>query len=101
MNGEKNGKGKELYAGGKIRFEGEYLNNKRLNGKGYDINNEVVFEIEKGNGKVKDYYSNGKLQFEGEFLNGEKSGKGKEYYMENGQLLFDGEYLIFNGKENI
>ena len=36
LKGEKNGKGKEYYYGGKLKFEGEYLNGKRWNGKGYN-----------------------------------------------------------------
>ena len=76
-------------------FEGEYLNGKRWNGKGYNINYEKEFEIINGNGKVKEYYNDGKLKFEGKYLNGERNGKGKEYYF-NGKLKFEGEYL--NGK---
>ena len=34
VKGEKNGEGKEYYENGKLQFEGEYLNGKRLNGKG-------------------------------------------------------------------
>ena len=41
-----------------IKFEGEYLNDKR-------------------NGKGKEYYSNGDLMFEGDFLNDKRwNGKG-------------------------
>ena len=36
LNGERNGKGKEYDAIGKLDFEGEYLNGKR-NGKGKGI----------------------------------------------------------------
>ena len=51
---EKNGKGKEYYDDGKLKFEGEYLNGKR-------------------NGKGKEYdYDYGKIEFEGEYLNGER-----------------------------
>jgi len=38
-NGRKNGKGKELL------FEGEYLNGKRWNGKEYDKDGYIEFEI--------------------------------------------------------
>ena len=44
MNGEIwNGKGKEYYSNGKLKFEGKYLNGKR-NGKGkeYDIYNSKL-----------------------------------------------------------
>ena len=39
---KRNGKGKE-YDGGILRFEGEYLNGNKWNGKGYDINNNIIF----------------------------------------------------------
>ena len=64
----KDGKGyiKE-YDYGELKFEGEYLNGKKWNGKG------------------KEYYDDGKIKFEGEYLNGKKNGKGKEYY-DNGKF---------------
>ena len=71
LNGKKNGKGKEFYDD-KIIFEGEYLNNKKWNGKGYDIDNNIIYELKNGNGSIKDDY------FKGEYINGEKNGKGKE-----------------------
>ena len=49
MNNNINGKGKEIYNDGDIKFEGEYLNGKR-------------------NGKGKEYW-NGKIIFEGEYVN--------------------------------
>jgi len=101
-NGERNGKGKEYYKDGKLKFEGEYLNGKR-NGKGKDYNyfGKLEFEGEylngERNGKGKEYNDNGKLEFEGEYLNGERNGKGKKYNY-YGELEFEGEYL--NGKRN-
>ena len=103
-------------------FEGEYLNEKRWNGKIYDNNN--IYELKDGtgyinkynnfegylefqgeyangikNGKGKEYNCDGELIFEGEYVNGIKNGKGKEYN-QNGELIFEGEYLdgIKNGK---
>ena len=83
LNGKRNGKGKEYYFNGNLRFEGEYLNGKRngkgkyyyndchkiifegeyknglrWNGKGYDNNNNVVYELKNGNGYIKEYYNN-------------------------------------------
>ena len=97
-NGEKNGKGKEYYDKNILKFEGEYLNGKRWNGNGYDIQNNIIYQIKNGKGYAKEYYYNdfillenienlsdeinninGKLKFEGEYFNGEKNGKGKEY----------------------
>ena len=47
-NPRKKGEGKEYYSNGKLYFEGEYLYDKRWNGKGYDINGE---EVKMKNGK--------------------------------------------------
>ena len=66
-----------------------------MNGKGYDENGNIIYELINGNGKVKEYdIYDGKLIFEGEYLNGKRNGKGKEY--DDGKLIFEGEYL--NGK---
>ena len=95
LNGEKNGKVKEYYDNGKLKFEGDYLNGKIWNGKGFNIDGKTDFEIKEGNGKIKEYYDNNNdiLKYEGEYLNG----KGKEYY-NNGKLLFEVEYL--NGRRH-
>ena len=84
LNGERNGKGKE-YWNGKLIFEGEYLYGKRLkgkeyvnerleyegeyiinkyNGKGYDEDGNIIYELINGNGKVKEYEDD-KLKYEG------------------------------------
>ena len=74
-----------------MEFEGEYLYNKKWNGKGYDENDNIIYELKNGNGNVKEYYDDGKIKFEGEFKNGNKwNGKG---YDNNGQLEFEGDYL--------
>ena len=78
-----------------MEYEGEFLYNKKWNGKGYDENNNIIYELINGNGRVKEYNWNGELIFEGEYLNGQKNGKGKEYG-DLGESLFEGEYL--NGK---
>ena len=62
-----NGKVKEYYDNGKLKFEGEYLNGKK-------------------NGKGKEYDRYGKLIYEGEYINGQKKSKGKT-------LKFEGNYL--------
>ena len=52
-------------------FEGEYLNGKRWNGRGYNKKGIIDFKINEGNGKRKEYnYYDDKLIFEGEYLNG-------------------------------
>ena len=94
FKGEKNGKVKEYDFEGKLNFEGEYKNGKKWNGKGYDKNNNVIYEIKEGKGYIKEYNSeHNKLSFEGEYLNGERNGKGKEYHYINGELSFEGEYF--------
>ena len=102
-----------------MSFEGEYLNGKKWNGKGY-INDKKIYDIKDGKGYIKLYdcferlsyegqYSKGQkngkgkeylsniLEYEGEYINGERNGKGKEYYP-NGNLNFEGTYL--NGERN-
>ena len=114
-NRKRNGKGKEYYENGKIKFEGVYLNGKKIEGKGYNYEGEIFLVIEKS-GKGKEYYDNKILKFEGEYLNGKrwngkgynKDGKeiyeiknGKGYIIEydnDGDLLFEVEYI--NGERN-
>ena len=97
LNGKRNGKGREYYDNNNLKYQGEYKEGKIWNGKGYDINGKLEFEVKNGNGKVKEYKSDEKLLFEGEYLKGERNGNGKEYN-NNGELLFEGEYL--NDKKN-
>ena len=79
-----------------MEYEGEYLFDKKYNGKGYDENGNIIYELINGTGKVKEYRLFFHiLEFEGEYLNGLRNGKGKEY--EYGKLIFEGEYL--NGEK--
>ena len=78
-------------------FEGKYMNDKKLIGKQYDKNGNIICEINNTNGKGKEYDDIGNLIFEGDYLNCERNEQGKKYYRE-GQLLFEGEYL--NGKRD-
>ena len=113
-NSKRNGKGCEYDFNKHLRIEGEYSNGKIINGKVYDIRDNMVLSLEKGKGK--EYYDNGRVQFEGEYLKGRRwngkgydylgnyifeikngKGKGKEYnYLAT--LTFEGEY--FNGLKN-
>ena len=52
MNGKRNGKGKEYFIDGKIKFEGIYLLGIKYNGKGYDKNKKVIYEIKEGKGYI-------------------------------------------------
>ena len=61
--------GKEYYAhSNKIKFEGEFKNDLKWIGKGYD-NNNIIYELKNGKGYVKEYNKNVDLEFEGEYLN--------------------------------
>ena len=77
-------------------FEGEYKNDLKWDGKGYDSSDNLVYELNNGKGMVKEYDKSGKLIFDGEYLNGKRHGKGKEYNCNFGNLKFEGQYL--NGK---
>ena len=79
-------------------YEGIYIFDRKYEGKGYDENGNVAYELKKGNGKIKEYgIHNGKLViiFEGEYRNGRRHGKGREYDR-NGKLVYEGQYI--NGK---
>ena len=78
-------------------YEGEYILNKKWEGKGYDEEGNIIYELRKGNGMIKEYELGNNilsLVFEGEYKNGRRNGNGKEY--RNGILMFEGEYI--NGK---
>ena len=93
LNGEKTGKVKEYFHNGNILFDGYYLNGVKYNGKGYNMDGHLEFEIKNGTGKIKEYLHNGTVIFEGKYLNGKKNGKGKEYYNES-NIRFVGEYNV-------
>ena len=101
LNGKRNGKGKEYHTSSYLLFDGEYLNGKKWNGKGYDSKGNILFELKNGNGIVKSkYIYSDKIKYEIDYSNGLLNGKGKEYYY-NGKLFFEGEYLNgnkWNGK---
>ena len=80
-----------------MEYEGEFLFNRKYNGKWYDKNGNIIYELINGKGKVKKYDFVGKLLFVGEYFNGKKHGKGKEYFRQD-KLIFEGEYL--NGKKH-
>ena len=50
---KKNRKGKEYDNDGKLRFENEYLNDLKWNGKGYNPFNNVIYKLINGSGKIK------------------------------------------------
>ena len=62
LNGKKNGEGKEYHVN-KIMFEGKYMNDKKLIGKQYDKNGNIICKINNTNGKGKEYDDIGNLIF--------------------------------------
>ena len=69
-NGEKNGKYNEYDKDGNLLFEGEYYNDKIWNGKGFDKNGNITYELMKGKGFIKKYeitISNYKI-FSGKYI---------------------------------
>ena len=74
-----------------MEFDGEYLIDGKWDGKGYDQNGNVIYELHNGNGMVKEYDSLEDLIYEGEYNKGKRNGKGKEYNKE-GKIIFEGDY---------
>jgi len=71
-NNNINGKGEEYDGQGYLIFKGKCLNGLKLNGKGFDNFECIVYELNNGKGLIKEYDLNQKLIFEGEYLNGER-----------------------------
>ena len=44
----------EIYIDGNLEYKGEFLYDRKFNGKGYDKNKKIIYELNKGNGKVKE-----------------------------------------------
>ena len=91
------------YIKGRLEFDGEYLFDRKWNGKGYDEKGNIIYELINGNGKIKEYNELNEdcLEYEGEYLNGKRNGKGKEYFLYSGEIKFEGEFLndqIWNGR---
>ena len=80
-----------------LEFEGDYLYGNKWNGKGYDLNGNIIYQLNNGNGTIREYDNLGELIFEGEYKNGRRNGKGKEYNNYE-RIIFEGEYI--NGKRN-
>ena len=95
INGLRNGKGVEYYDNGTLKFVGEYLNDNQWNGEGYYSKYGNIYNLKEGKGFIKEYFNEQKI-FEGEYKNGEKNGYCKEYY-KDGMIKFEGQY--FYGKK--
>ena len=115
LNWKRHGKGTEYNLNNEIKFIGEFIEGKKVEGKGYNNEGNLVFILYK-NGKGGEFYNNGRVRFEGEYFNDKrwngkgynndgnvdfeiKNGKGKgKIYYSNEKLFFEGEYL--NGNRN-
>ena len=91
------GRVKEYYKNGNIKFEGEYLYGRRLNGTMYNYEGKIEFEFKYGKGEGKEYDEDGNIIYNGQYLYGEKNGKGREYSY-SGDLIYEGEFM--DGKRN-
>ena len=97
------------YVNTKLEYEGEYFHGIKWNGKGYNINGKIIYELINGTGPVK-VFKNNILIFEGSYVKGKKNGYAKVYYdtgeyknnKKNGKgkrydkkkgLIYDGDYL--------
>ncbi len=65
---ERNGKGKEFFYNGKLKFEEDHFYGRKFNGKGYDLEGKEIFEIKYGNGHLKEYNKIGNLLFECKYI---------------------------------
>ena len=68
LKGKRNGKGKEFYhyLYNSIKFEGDFINGNKWNGKGYDKDKTLIYEIKNGNGMLKEKDMLGNSMCEGE-----------------------------------
>ena len=81
-------KGK-AYINRKLEYEGEYYLKKKWNGKGYDENGKIIYELKDGTGFVKVYNCDLSIKiFEGNVIKGIKNGYGKDYHDFEGFLLY-------------
>ena len=100
LNGKRHGKGIE-YNIDKGKFVGEFRNGKKWEGIGFDINDQIEYDIKNGYGMIKEYYE-GRLVYEGEYENGERHGYGTEYNFLTRDIIYIGRFAFGKkfGKEN-
>jgi len=94
--GNRNGKWKDLYANGKIKAEGQYLNNRRSGmWKFYNTSERIEqtgsFNSGRPDGNWKWYYEDGSLLREEEYFQGRRDGLCTEYSV-SGEVIQQGEY---------
>ena len=78
------GKGTMYYSNGKIKYEGDWINDaEEGNGKYICENGEYYIGLFKNglkHGRGTEYFSDGKIMYEGDWINDKKEGNGKEIY---------------------
>ena len=96
-NDLRNGRGLLCTKGGKISYEGEWVDDE-MEGNGKFIIENVTYYIgqfKKGlfNGKGIFYNKNGNKKYEGQWIDGIIKGKGILYSKDDGRVLYEGEWV--------
>ena len=87
----KDGKSEDKFRNKKLKFIGEYKEDKKWNGKGYDYFGNEVSEIKEGKGRVIEYQDDGVVKFIGQYEFGERNGEGIKLD-HNGFIVYIGTY---------
>jgi antitoxin component YwqK of YwqJK toxin-antitoxin module len=100
--GNRNGKWKDLYPGGKVQAEGQYTDNRRSGSwKFYNESGKMIqtgaYNAGRPDGLWKWFYENGAPLREEEYFQGERDGQFAEYSPE-GKVITEGQYLA--GEKN-
>ena len=92
-NGKKwNGKIKR-YNDGVLKLEGEYINGKLWNAKRYDSNHDIIYELKDGKGYMIGYLDRSEFEFEEIPVNGVKIIENLEYNDDENAYMFECEYM--------
>ena len=111
-NDKRNGKGIIFLRDSRVKYEGDFVNNKfQGNGKYYFENGDYyvgqwVNDLQNGKGKI--YDKKGNIIYEGDFMNDHLDGNGKIYFSDGGYFIgqfmkgkIHGEGKIYDKKGNV